>query len=75
MYVETDFYTHMHMICIIAVDTVFFFQGEFTDDGTETHFLIGSHEAYIKAVSSGKRREGIIHNLIMDEVEIPPAMD
>ncbi|XP_041116302.1 fas apoptotic inhibitory molecule a [Polyodon spathula] len=49
--------------------------GEFVDDGTETHFTIGDHECYIKAVSSGKRREGIIHSLIVDETEIPEAAE
>ena len=39
--------------------------GEFTDEGTETHFAIGSQPAYVKAVSSGKRREGIVHSLII----------
>ncbi|XP_006004375.1 fas apoptotic inhibitory molecule a [Latimeria chalumnae] len=45
--------------------------GEFVDDGTETHFSVGDHDCCIKAVSSGKRREGIIHLLIVDEKEIP----
>ncbi|KAL1781658.1 fas apoptotic inhibitory molecule 1 isoform X1 [Sigmodon hispidus] len=45
--------------------------GEFVDDGTETHFSVGNHNCYIKAVSSGKRREGIIHTLIVDNREIP----
>ncbi|KAK2505958.1 hypothetical protein MC885_020902 [Smutsia gigantea] len=45
--------------------------GEFVDDGTETHFSIGSHDCCIKAVSSGKRKEGIIHTLIVDNREIP----
>ncbi|CAH6777850.1 fas apoptotic inhibitory molecule 1 [Phodopus roborovskii] len=45
--------------------------GEFVDDGTETHFSVGNHACYIKAVSSGKRREGIIHTLIVDNREIP----
>uniref|UniRef100_A0A8C5PZR9 Fas apoptotic inhibitory molecule 1 n=1 Tax=Leptobrachium leishanense TaxID=445787 RepID=A0A8C5PZR9_9ANUR len=49
--------------------------GEFVEDGTETHFSIGEHECYIKAVSSGKRREGIIHTLIMDEHEIPESTE
>ncbi|KAK1165791.1 fas apoptotic inhibitory molecule 1 isoform X1 [Acipenser oxyrinchus oxyrinchus] len=49
--------------------------GEFVDDGTETHFTIGDHDCYIKAVSSGKRREGIIHSLIVDETEIPEAAE
>ncbi|XP_014674855.1 PREDICTED: fas apoptotic inhibitory molecule 1-like [Priapulus caudatus] len=49
--------------------------GEFVEDGTETHFSIGSHVAYIKAVSSGKKREGIIHTLVVDGNEVPEARD
>ncbi|XP_072031488.1 fas apoptotic inhibitory molecule 1-like [Amphiura filiformis] len=51
--------------------------GEFVDDGTETHFnLPGSdHSAYIKAVSSGKRREGIIHVLFVNGIEVPESND
>ncbi|XP_029461164.1 fas apoptotic inhibitory molecule 1 isoform X3 [Rhinatrema bivittatum] len=49
--------------------------GEFVEDGTETHFTIGDHDCCIKAVSSGKRREGIIHTLIVDEKEIPEAVE
>lgn len=45
--------------------------GEFVDDGTETHFALGSQPAYIKAVSSGKRRGGIVHSLYVEEHEIP----
>lgn len=52
-----------------------FLQGEFVDDGTETHFSIGNHDCCIKAVSSGKRREGIIHTLIVDEREIPESTE
>jgi len=52
-----------------------FDQGEFTDDGTETHFNISNQQLCIKAVSSGKRREGIIHSLIMNDAEIPPAVE
>ncbi|XP_046887505.1 fas apoptotic inhibitory molecule b [Hypomesus transpacificus] len=40
--------------------------GEFVDDGTETHFAIGEHECFIKAISSGKKRGGIVHHLIVD---------
>ncbi|KAL6031445.1 hypothetical protein STEG23_000940 [Scotinomys teguina] len=47
--------------------------GEFVDDGTETHFSVGNHDCYIKAVSSGKRREGILHTLIVDNREIPES--
>ena len=63
-------------ICIFSVLTKnnafnlefmnFFFQGEFVENGTETHFEINNHPCYIAAVSSGKQREGIIHNLIFD---------
>ncbi|XP_014937967.2 fas apoptotic inhibitory molecule 1 isoform X1 [Acinonyx jubatus] len=49
--------------------------GEFVDDGTETHFSVGNHDCYIKAVSSGKRKEGIIHSLIVDDREIPEILE
>ncbi|KAI6065231.1 Fas apoptotic inhibitory molecule 1 isoform X1 [Aix galericulata] len=49
--------------------------GEFVEDGTETHFSVGDHSCYIKAVSSGKRKEGIIHTLIVDDREIPEALE
>jgi hypothetical protein len=48
-------------------------QGEFVEDGTETHFTLGDIPAYIKAVTSGKRREGIIHSLIVNNTVIPEA--
>ncbi|XP_004603274.1 fas apoptotic inhibitory molecule 1 isoform X2 [Sorex araneus] len=49
--------------------------GEFVDDGTETHFRIGGHDCCIKAVSSGKRREGIVHTLLVDNREIPEFLE
>lgn len=49
--------------------------GEFVDDGTETHFTWGNHTCYVKAISSGKKRDGIIHSLIIDGNEIPETMD
>merc|ERR1711971_1428566 len=45
--------------------------GEFTDEGTETHFAIGAQPAFVRAVSSGKRREGIIHTLFIHDSEVP----
>lgn len=48
-------------------------QGEFVEDGTETHFTLGDLPAYIKAVTSGKRREGIIHSLIVNNTIIPES--
>ncbi|KAL4228835.1 hypothetical protein ACF0H5_011876 [Mactra antiquata] len=46
--------------------------GEFTDEGTETHFALGNtfHSAFIRATSSGKRRTGIIHQLFVDDIEV-----
>lgn len=49
--------------------------GEFTDDGTETHFAISNQPAYIKAVSSGKRRQGIIHKLFVEDSEVPEFIE
>ncbi|KAG7231527.1 hypothetical protein INR49_011586 [Caranx melampygus] len=40
--------------------------GEFVDDGTETHFMVGEHECCIKAMSSGKKKSGIVHCLLLD---------
>lgn len=44
---------------------------EFVDDGTETHFTIGKMPAHILNLSSGHRRTGIIHKLIVEDNEIP----
>ncbi|XP_076455907.1 fas apoptotic inhibitory molecule 1-like [Babylonia areolata] len=50
--------------------------GEFVDDGTETHFeLDNSHSAYIKATSTGKRKDGIVHTLYINDAEIPVATE
>lgn len=43
----------------------------FQDDGTETHFTLGNQPAHILAISSGQRRKGILHKLIMNDNEIP----
>ncbi|CAL8340821.1 unnamed protein product [Boreogadus saida] len=45
--------------------------GEFVEDGTETQFTLGNHDCCIKAVSCGKRRDCIIHTLLVDTTEIP----
>jgi len=47
--------------------------GEFVEDGTETHFESGPHVCYIKSQSSGKRKKGMIHQLFIDDREIPLA--
>ncbi|XP_071942986.1 fas apoptotic inhibitory molecule 1-like isoform X1 [Antedon mediterranea] len=44
--------------------------GEFVDDGTETNFHIRDHSCYVKTVSSFKKKEGILHALFVDDVEI-----
>lgn len=52
--------------------------GEFVDDGTETHFEInGSHSAYIRATSSGNKKEGrgVVHTLFINDTEIPLATE
>ncbi|XP_064472108.1 fas apoptotic inhibitory molecule 1-like [Ornithodoros turicata] len=48
---------------------------EFVDDGMEINFSIGPYEACIKAVSSGSKREGILHTLIVDGQVIPESSD
>uniref|UniRef100_UPI003AAA8633 fas apoptotic inhibitory molecule 1-like n=1 Tax=Centroberyx gerrardi TaxID=166262 RepID=UPI003AAA8633 len=45
--------------------------GEFVDDGTETNFMVGEHECCIKAISSGKKKSGIVHYLLVDGEKIP----
>ena len=53
-----------------------FVQGEFVEDGTETHFTIADGvPAYIKAISSGKRRSGIVHKLFVNNTEVPQAKE
>lgn len=47
--------------------------GEFTDEGTETHFEVSDRACYIKAFSSGTRRGGILHVLYVDDKLIPDA--
>jgi hypothetical protein len=59
---NNTFQTNYFLLCL---------QGEFVEDGTETHFTLGDLPAYIKAVTSGKRREGIIHSLIVNNTVIP----
>ncbi|XP_030009592.1 fas apoptotic inhibitory molecule 1-like [Sphaeramia orbicularis] len=51
--------------------------GEFVDDGTETHFTIGEHDCCIK-VGTGtgtgkKKKNGIVHCLLLDGQKIPAS--
>ena len=48
---------------------------EFTDDGTETHFAIGTQPAFVRAVSSGNKREGIIHILVVEGMQVPEFVE
>jgi len=49
--------------------------GEFTDEGTETHFAIGSQPAFVRAVSSGNKRSGILHSLVVHDTEVPEFVE
>ena len=49
-------------------------QGEFAEDGTETHFVVATHNCCIKALSSGRRRSGLIHVLLVDGDGVPEFM-
>uniref|UniRef100_A0A1I7Z3A7 Fas apoptotic inhibitory molecule 1 n=1 Tax=Steinernema glaseri TaxID=37863 RepID=A0A1I7Z3A7_9BILA len=40
--------------------------GEFTDEGTVTHFTSGNTHCCFKAVNSGKRNIGIVHELYVN---------
>ncbi|KAI6235145.1 Fas apoptotic inhibitory molecule 1 [Aphelenchoides besseyi] len=41
--------------------------GIFVDDGTETHFeIVGANVGYIKSESSGKRTQGLIYKLFVN---------
>ncbi len=45
--------------------------GEFTDEGTETHFTILNQPAFVRAVSTGNKRTGIKHQLFVQDNEVP----
>ncbi|UYV79504.1 FAIM, partial [Cordylochernes scorpioides] len=47
-------------------------QGEFVEDGTETHFSVLGVPAFIRAVSSGTKRQGIVYSLVVNGELIPP---
>ncbi len=38
--------------------------GEFTDDGTETHFTIGNEPACVRAISSGRNGQYIQNEIV-----------
>ncbi|XP_037552237.1 fas apoptotic inhibitory molecule 1 isoform X2 [Nematolebias whitei] len=49
--------------------------GEFVDDGTETHFSLGDHSCCIKTSSSGTKRSGMRHTLLLDGHKVPDPPD
>ena len=49
--------------------------GEFTDEGTETHFIIASTPAFVRAESTGNRRKGIVHKLFVHDSEVPEFLE
>lgn len=48
-------------------------KGEFAECGTETHFTVAGEPVFIRAVSSGHKRKGILHSLVVDGKEIDPC--
>ena len=48
-------------------------KGEFAESGTETHFTVAGEPVFIRAVSSGHKRKGILHSLVVDGQEIDPC--
>ena len=49
---------------------------EFADEGTEMQFTIsGEHNACIRTVSSGNKKEGIVYSLIIDGKEIKESYE
>ena len=50
-------------------------QGEFTDTGTETHFALGPHTAYIRATSSGDKHRGLVYMLVIGSSELEPVSE
>ena len=50
-------------------------QGEFTDNGCETHFNVSDYSAYIKTVSSGHKVKGLIYSLVILDTELKPVKE
>lgn len=48
-------------------------QGEFVDDGTETCFSLGAHECCIKATTTAKKKNAIVHLLLLDGEKVPAS--
>ena len=50
-------------------------QGEFAENGTETHFSVGSYSVFIKSVSSGNKMRGLLYSLNIEGQEFHPVKD
>ncbi len=51
-------------------------QGEFTDNGCETHFnVVAGYSAFIKAVSSGHKVKGLVYTLVVLDTELKPVKE
>jgi len=48
-------------------------QGEFTDEGTETSFQLGTADAYVLTSSTQEKHGRMSHLLFVDDVEMQPA--
>ena len=73
---DTTVYLKKHKIYAGKLDYCFFClcicpQGEFVDDGTETCFILGEHECCIKTTSTGKKKNAIVHLLLLDGEKVP----
>lgn len=67
---------HLHLRTILHLSlflSLLFLKGEFAESGTETHFTVAGEPVFIRAVSSGHRRKGILHSLVVDGQEIDPC--
>ena len=45
------------------------------EDGAENHFRVGSHPAFIKTISSGNRRKGLLYKLNICGHEFDPIAE
>ncbi|KAG8191389.1 hypothetical protein JTE90_006131 [Oedothorax gibbosus] len=45
--------------------------GEFVEGGSETHFAVGGRSACIRALSTGDRRRGMQHTLLLEGSPVP----
>ena len=61
--------------CTLFRGLSLFFQGEFTDNGCETHFTVAEHSGYIKAVSSGHKVTGLNYSLVFEDIELKPVKE